>query len=787
MPTSRRAPASDPDTAADSAPAGVVPAGTDLRLVPTALAGWAGGWVGTSGQLGWQLAGVLAAVVLLALARATRRWARVPAAAALLGCLLVGGLHGLAVGTGPVRTLATTHASADLQLVLLHDPVRVAAPAQPDGADGRAGRTWVRARVVTVHTHEGALRVRAPVLVTIPADQASGWQDAVAGSTLAVRGSLTVPAPGSDLAAMVRASGPPTLLATPSWDQRAVRRVHDGLRAAVADRDPRARALVPALVVGDTGLVDETMETEFRDAGLLHVMAVSGSNLTLLLAFLLTGAKLLGLRGRLLHGVTAAGVVVFIALCRTEPSVLRAAAMGTVALSALMAGAADGPRRGLRSLSVAVLGLLVVDPWLSRSAGFVLSSAATAGIVLWATPWADRMARWAPRWLAEAVCVPLAAQLATGPFAVPLSGSVSAVGLLANMAVGPLVGPATVAGFAAAGLGVVWPQAATVVAWPAALAARAIAAVAATAAGAPGATLWWPPGMVGVLLLGAASAVAVIAAPVCLSRWWAAVLLSVLLLVVVLRGPARPGWPPPDWSLAVCDVGQGNAIVLASGPGEAVLVDTGGDGPAVLGCLRQLGVQRLSLLVLSHLHADHAGALPQVLAQLPVTAVVTAPGQYPRTGTVPHLASSAGDVVRVGTVTWESLAPPPGRPPPADPADENDGSLVGRASIGGLSVLLPGDLQAAGQDRLLWSGVDVRATVLVVPHHGSRDQSREFLRATGARLALVSVGRDNSYGHPHRQTLDTLTGLGMGIVRTDQGGHIAVSCHDDRCRAVPVH
>lgn len=777
MPTLRRASSSDR----------AARAGADLRLVPTALAGWAGGWLGTSGRPGWQLAGLVAAVALLVLARITRRWSRVPAAAALLGCLLIGGLHGLAVGTGPVRTLAGDHAGADLRLVLLHDPVRIAAPVKPDGSDGSAGLVWVRARVVGLRTPQGNVRVRAPVLVTIPADQASAWRDAVAGSTVTVRGTLAVPEPGSDLAAMVRASGPPTLSAAPSWDQRAVARVHDALRAAVADRDPRARALVPALVVGDTGLVDATMEAEFRDAGLLHVMAVSGSNLTLLLAFLLTGAKLLGLRGRALHGLTAVGVVVFVALCRTEPSVLRAAAMGTVALSALVAGAADGPRRGLRSLSAAVLGLLVVDPWLSRSAGFVLSTAATAGIVLWATPWADRMTRWAPRWLAEAVCVPLAAQLATGPFAVSLSGSVSAVGLLANLAVGPFVGPATVAGFAAAGLGVVWPQGAVIVAWPAALAARIIAAIAATASAAPGATLWWPPGAVGVVLLAVAGAVAVIAAPACLSRWWASLLMAVLMVSLVLRGPVRPGWPPQGWAVAVCDVGQGNAVVLASGPGEAVLVDTGDDATAVLGCLRQLGIQRLSLLVLSHLHADHAGALPQVLAQLPVMAVVTAPGQYPETGTVPHLVSSAGDVVRVGAVTWEALAPPSGRPPSSDPADENDGSLVGRASVGGLSMLLPGDLQADGQDRLLRAGADVRATVLVVPHHGSRDQSRDFLRATGARLALVSVGIDNPYGHPHRQTLDTLTGLGMGIVRTDQGGHLAISCRDQRCRAVPLH
>ncbi|WP_194793121.1 ComEC/Rec2 family competence protein [Raineyella fluvialis] len=759
----------------------------DLRLVPVALAAWSGSWLGTSGQHWWQAAGILVAVTGLLVARRRRGPSVLATTAALLGCLLVGGLHNLAVSTGPVAALATGHRTAELDLVLLHDPVTVAAPGSSDGADSRAGRMWVRARVVAIHTGETAIRVRAPILVTITASEAPAWKEAIAGSTVAVRATLAEPDPGSDLAAMARASGPVRRVAAPSWDQRVVHRVHDGLREAVAQRAPRARALVPALVVGDTSGVDAVMEQEFRDAGLLHVMAVSGSNLTLLLAFLLTGAKLLGVRGRSLHAITVVGVVVFVALCRTEPSVVRAAAMGTVTLSALMTGAADGPRRGLRSLAVAVIGLLVLDPWLARSAGFVLSTAATAGIVIWAGPWAERMARWAPHWLADAVCVPLAAQLATGPFAVPLSGTVSLVGLLANMAVGPLVGPATVAGFAAAGLGVIWPAAAVVVAWPAALAARCIAAVASAASAAPGATVWWPPGPLGVLLLVVATGAVVLAVPACLARWWLSLLVALVLLALVLRGPVLAGWPPPEWSLAVCDVGQGNAIVLSSGPHEAVLVDTGGDGPAVLGCLRELGVRRLSLIVLSHLHADHAGALPDVLARVPTEAVVTAPGQFPDTGRVPHLESTAGDVVRVGDVVWESIAPPPGQPPPLDPADENDGSLVGRARIGAMAVLLPGDLQAEGQDRLLRSGADVAATFLVVPHHGSRDQSEDFLRATRARVALVSVGRDNPYGHPHPRTLDALTRLGMSVIRTDRSGHIAVSCREDGCRAAAVH
>ncbi len=761
--------------------------GADLRLVPPALAAWAGTWLGTGGEprLVMAVAAVALVVVLVALGR--RRWGWMAGAVALVGALLAGWLQALPVDSGPVRLLAEERAGVEVEVVLLHDPVSIAPYRPGEGTEAPASRLWVRGRVEAVTVGGQQSTVAAPVLVIISGTDADAWREAGAGARVSTRGTLASPDPGSDLAAILRASGPARVTGQPRWDQRAVRATHQGLRDAVADRATPAKALVPALVVGDTSAVDPGMEEDFRASGLLHVMAVSGSNLTLLLAFLLTTAKLLGVRGRVLYGVTGAGVVVFIALCSTEPSVMRAAAMGVVALVALMAGAADGPGRGLRSLAVAVIVLLFLDPWLSRSAGFVLSTSATAGIVLWATGWAQVMARWAPRPIAEAVCVPLAAQLATGPTAVALSGDVSAVGLLANVVVGPLVGPATVFGFAAAGLGVVWPAAAQIVAWPAALAAWGIAIVARVAAGLPGATLWWPPGPAGVVLLVAATGFLVIVVPGVLTRWWLSLLLALVMLVLLLRGPVQPGWPPREWDLAVCDVGQGNAIVLAAGPGQGVLVDTGGDPAAALRCLGSLGVRRIPLLVLSHLHDDHAGALPQVLHKVPVDAVMTAPGHHPDTGGVPHLTSAAGDVVRVGKVTWESLAPRPGAPPALDPADENDGSLVGRARVGEMTVLLAGDLQAEGQDRLLRTGADVSAVFLVVPHHGSRDQSEAFLRASSARIALVSVGRDNTYGHPHPKTLDRLTGLGMTVVRTDRQGDIAVRCDGQRCRTVGAH
>ena len=153
-----------------------------------------------------------------------------------------------------------------------------------------------------------------------------------------------------------------------------------GLRAFVP---ACPRALVPALVLGDTSGVDDDLAEQFRRTGLTHLTAVSGANLTLLLVFLRVVAVRIGVRGRWLTGVLLAGVAAFVAVCLGEPSVVRAAAMGVVGMAAL--GRGSRPGRGVRYLATAVLGVVLVDPWLSRSVGFWLSALAAIG-TCWAMP-----------------------------------------------------------------------------------------------------------------------------------------------------------------------------------------------------------------------------------------------------------------------------------------------------------------------------------------------------------------------------------------------------------------
>ena len=339
-------------------------------------------------------------------------------------------------------------------------------------------------------------RTRVPVLVI--GDE--GWAGVELGSRVTATGVLA-PAQGPDLAGVLSTGRDPTTVAAPGELLDAAARVRAGIRHSVAWSTPDARALVPALVVGDDQQMSDDVVADFRTCGLTHLAAVSGTNLTLVVGFLVVLARWVGVRARGLTVVGVLGVVGFVLLARPEPSVLRAAAMGSVALVGM---GARGRDTGVRALGVAVLVLLLLDPWLVLSIGFVLSSLATAGILFLGPPFRDALQSWLPRWAAEALAVPFAAQLACTPVVAAISGQVSLVAVVANLVVAAVVGPATVLGLLGGVVTLALPTLGRVVGWAAGLCAGWIVTVATHLARLPTAALDWSAGPVSVAVLGAA-------------------------------------------------------------------------------------------------------------------------------------------------------------------------------------------------------------------------------------------------------------------------------------------
>lgn len=745
-----------------------------------ALALGAGAWVGA--LLVLLLPGPWAVAAVAVLAAGTGILAvrgRVPVGwlgpvVALVAVAGVAGLQSAALASSPVADLARQRAVVTVRLEVTSD-VRV--------VQGRFGDLQVaRARVLAVEGRGSAWRLDAPVVLMADAS----WPSVPLGTTLDTTARL---APADDGAvALLRPVDEPRAVRDPDvwWDAAAA--VRHAVRAAVAGRDRDARELVPALVVGDDGGLDPALADDFRTTGLTHLLAVSGTNLTLVVGALLVLGRGIGVRGRWLHLLAALGIAGFVLTARAEPSVVRAAAMGGVALLGM---GHNGRSRGVRGLGVAVLGLLLVWPRLAVTAGFALSALATGGILLLAPVWRDALARWTPRWVAEALAVPLAAQVACTPVVAALSGQVSLVAVGANLLAAPAVAPATVLGLAGGLLGLVWAPLGVVVGAPAAWSAGWIIAVARVGADVPTPAVDWGTGPLALAVLTLACVATVPLAPRLLARPATTLACTGALVVVVLVRPPTPGWPvgdwPPEgWVVAACDVGQGDALALRAGPHAAVVVDAGPDPAAVDACLDRLGVEQVPLLVLSHFHADHVDGIRGVLEERTVGAVESTALRQPpggaaevaaATGAAPP-AAAYGLTRRIGDVTLQTLWPRPGGGTDPGESAPNNASVVLLAEVAGVRVLLTGDVEPSAQARLARDLPGLQVDVLKVPHHGSRHQDVGWLTSLGAAVALVSVGEDNDYGHPAPDLLSALDGAGVQVWRTDRSGDLLVVARD---------
>ncbi|MEU4874999.1 ComEC/Rec2 family competence protein [Streptomyces sp. NPDC021608] len=636
----------------------------------------------------------------------------------------------------------------------------------------------------------------------------AAWLELLPSTRVRVTGRLALPLAGGDRIAAVlrvRNHAPPVTVGEPTAVQRSAGRLRAGLRSATDRLPADARALLPGLVVGDTSRITPELDEAFRDTDLTHTLAVSGSNLTIILVLLLGPPGLAqqverrGLAPRLgvplrttalLGGALTLG---FVVVCRPDPSVLRAAACGAIVLLAL----ATGRRRSLvPALATAVLLLVLYDPWLARSYGFLLSVLATGALLTLAPRWsASLRRRRVPPRLAEALAAAGAAQTVCAPVVAVLSARVSLVAVPCNLLVEFAVAPATVLGFAVLATAPLAMPVARALAWLASWPAGWIAGVARAGAALPGAGVDWPGSWAGALLLALVTAVAVMLGRRLLGHPWLCGLCGVVLLLVVVQPPpltrVLTGWPPPGWRLAMCDVGQGDATVLAAGEGAGVVVDAGPDPKLVDRCLRTLGVTRVPLVVLTHFHADHVAGLPGVLRGRPVGAIETTGFEEPheqvefvrkeaRERKVPVVRAAAGERRRVGDLAWDVLWPPPG--PVPRPDGPNDASVTLLVRSAGLRMLLLGDLEPPAQQALsrssaaaLMRGVDV----LKVAHHGSAYQDPDLIRAVAPRLALISCGEGNPYGHPAPGTVAALRAGGAVVLRTDRDGALAVVTDTD--------
>ena len=767
----------------------------DLRLLVPALLAWAA----TASILTLPAMPVaMAALVLVALAvtslavsrRSSHRlvhWLGHPVLSLSLVALALVGVsvaaHTAVRTAGPVLELAGDHAIVEVVGTVTAEPVPL--------TSARQDRPSVRLRLDLHEVSAHGLVSTVATPVTVVGDQA--WASARWHERVRARGKLVPADHGDDVSAVLRPMGPPTVLHPPGLVARAAERLRAGLRGAADPLPADARGLLPALVVGDTSRTPDTLTEAMRATGMTHLAAVSGSNVAVVLAFAMGGASLLGVPRRWRPAVALTVLAGFVVLCRPEPSVVRAATMGAIGLIGLSRSRRSA---GIPVLSAAVVVLLVVDPWLARSYGFALSTLATLGLLLFTRSWGRAIGRRLPRRIRSwgpAMAIPVAAQAMCAPVVVLLQGSVSVVGVVANLLAAPMVAPATVSGVAAAVVAPVWPFGATVLCWLGALPAMGIAWTARTCATVPGGTMPWPDGAPGAVLLALVTVLLILS-----GRWWAhhvrlhpfAALGACAVVVAASAPTSAVTWPPPGWRFVACDVGQGDGLVLATTPGHAVLVDAGPDPAPIDACLRRLDVSVLDSVVLSHYHADHVEGLPGAMHGRQVREILASPVRDPPTERrrvetwagargIPIKDLYAGDHLAWPGITadvwWPARRIAAGSVP-------NNASVVLAVRAGPLDVLLMGDVEREAAHAILLElrrDPDMASEasafdVVKAPHHGSANLDEDLMARVRAPVAVVSVGRDNDYGHPSPKALEVLGRNGYAVYRTDQRGDVAV-------------
>ncbi|SBS79438.1 ComEC/Rec2-related protein [uncultured Mycobacterium sp.] len=499
----------------------------DVRLVPAALTAWAVTAAGITWTVGPLLAVVCAAVGLgwaaLTRWRGEARPALRTAAVAVIGASVIGAGFALA---------ATLRSAAVSGHPITQRFGTVATVGVTPGEDPRplgSGRLMFRGTLAELNGSE------MPGSVVVFASM-QGFGELMAGQPARFKARITRPTRRDLTVAVLNATDEPTLgRASPlQRAARAIRARFAEVSRGVLPADQAA--ILPGLVLGDTSTVSASTTAQFRTAGLTHLMAVSGANVTIVCGTVLLSAGLVGPRAAV--GLAALALLAFVVVVQPTASVLRAAVMGAIALVAIVSARR---RQAIPVLAATVLGLLILAPQLAVDAGFALSVSATAALVVLAPGWAARLvARGWPKTLADAVCIALAAQLVTAPLVAAISGRLSVVGVLANLAVAVVIPPITVLGTAAAAMCWLCAPAAGLLIRFTGPELWWLLRVASTAAEVPGAAVSVPSGLAGVLTVAA-----VTLATVVLCRW-VKVGVSRCRPVVKRSGGERDGRPASD-------------------------------------------------------------------------------------------------------------------------------------------------------------------------------------------------------------------------------------------------
>jgi competence protein ComEC len=561
------------------------------------------------------------------------------------------------------------------------------------------------------------------------------------------------------------------ILSPPSRIDRHLNAIRDQFTSLAKSRDSTGAALIPGIVIGDTRLESSELIDNMRRSGLAHLTAVSGANFAIVTAFILWLTRWITRRKVFRGVITFLFVIYFLELVRPSASVLRAAAMALVIIVARMSGSRS---ISAASLAIAIIGVLILDPFQGFDPGFVLSVLATSALIFLAPVIQKCLERFLISFLAEAISVSAAATLACTPYLIFLAGEVSLGSVFFNVAAAPVVAPITIFGFLSMALCSPLPNLSQIFFTLSEPMANWIVHLSSLHSHIPS------------ISMAPISALFLILLFLYLLRKSRRLGLFLFASLFALFLSARMSFPGTDWVVGQCDVGQGDALLLNLGKSRAILFDAGPSPRLLDRCLKIFKVKELSLVVISHHHADHFQGLLSS-SQRYIGQIWTNSADTQITSRSQRIHSVVqGDRFEIDGTTIEILWPKANAKDfqtiAGDGSLENNRSIVALVKRYDFSLLVTGDIEPEAQAEMMRESRLSELSILKVPHHGSKYQDQGFLESLHPKIALISVGTENSYGHPSPATIDLLRRSGSQVFRTDREGAIALSSRKSESR-----
>ncbi len=705
--------------------------------------------------------------------------------------------------------------SARISVRLVTDPV---------AREGPFGTSWFTNADVEAYG-KSLTPTPHPAKIVLSGD--STWAKLAAGDQVCFFGRIT----DNEAAVFVQATAAAQYGACASGPVKPSATGRDTLRETLRHQTARtfsyAPELLPGLILGDRSQQTEEVDQAMKVSGLSHLSAVSGAHTALIASAATILFRTLRLPRSVVIAAFLATLLLFVQIVGMQPSIIRAATMGAIGAWSLFFGRGS---QALPILALSTMVILTLSPELIHEVGFQLSVAATAGIVLGAQPlerWLHPLLEkflpsfWA-QMLSSSFAVSATAQLACQPLLLTFVDYVSAYSLLANLVATPLLPLITVPGTIAAGLCLVTPSVAQLLLHAVAFPAAGVGWIATTVAGLPGATLPWPGGVAGIVLVAlhwAATAILLakllrhqrqprpaVKLDTSWPHWFRTLhaverkmtitnLVQTAVVVVAMVAHLAAFWPTKTttldttWDVVGCDVGQGDMFLIRTGPESALVIDTGPEPDLARQCLEAAHVTQIDMLVVTHLHADHVGGVQGVLDFADPGTIIFSTGadpaysketsalpdtarhiQQPVVGVIDHAQHDQDHPVQL---RWAVLSAD------GETSNENNASIVFYLEIyrhGGITTaLFTGDLEEDLAAQLVNEArIPEDIDILKVSHHGAKNGGTQLIEHTSPGLALIGVGQENTYGHPHEEILEAL-GPRVRVQRTDTDGTFSVT------------